>query len=424
MVGLEALVVAPALPAGERGVERGGAVEHRRRGLAEQPAVAQRVADALRGDRVLEVAGVAGQRPARAGRAAEVGGRCRWPSGPSSTRSQPSQPLAQAGHRRDRALVVARRGRRGTRGAALDRRHQQHEHQPVVAGERRAQLARPRATGRRSSRQSGRGSSSRRSSRRGRWGSSGAGGRRPTARATVRAPAVGADDQRRAQLALAPSPSLSARPRRGRAVPDQPGHRGALADLGAGRARGLDQRRVEARPAHAQRVVDARRPACSGRAPSIPAAGHQRLGHPRRARAPRRAPAPRAAPAPRRRRRTAGGWRACRRGSARGRARRPAARRGPGRSPAADPAQPGADDDGVDVSSAPLTGRSSAFGWPGGTARGPPRLARLELGRVVELVHRRAARPSSPEASSSAFTAARPDSLAPSIVARSMSVCT
>jgi hypothetical protein len=29
-------------------------------GLAEQPAVAQRIADALRGDRVLEVPGVAG----------------------------------------------------------------------------------------------------------------------------------------------------------------------------------------------------------------------------------------------------------------------------------------------------------------------------------------------------------------------------
>ena len=71
VVGGQALAVARRLPGARRAIDRGRIVERRQHVLGERAPRPHRVAHALAGDRVLEVPGVAGQRPARAGRGAE-----------------------------------------------------------------------------------------------------------------------------------------------------------------------------------------------------------------------------------------------------------------------------------------------------------------------------------------------------------------
>lgn len=73
VVDLAAFAHPAAFPRGDGAVESHRIVEHRCDGLGQQASVMQCVADALRGDRILEMTGVAGQRPARPAGAAEVG---------------------------------------------------------------------------------------------------------------------------------------------------------------------------------------------------------------------------------------------------------------------------------------------------------------------------------------------------------------
>jgi len=72
LIGLEALVVAPAFPPLQRQVEGARVAEDGCGRLAKETPEAQRVTDPLGGDRILEVAGVARERPARPARAAKV----------------------------------------------------------------------------------------------------------------------------------------------------------------------------------------------------------------------------------------------------------------------------------------------------------------------------------------------------------------
>ena len=390
LVDLEALALAPARPAAQRAVERARVVEHRRGGLAEQPAVAQRVADALRGDRVLEVAGVPGQRPAAARPSARkyevvsIGladlGRLR-----GSRRAARASPGSAAIVRRVGALEVVPE-RVGTR---VDRRHQQHEHEPAVARERRPELRAPRATARRS-----RASRRRRVLEVGevarapvRVGAARGSARRP-ARATGGAAPVGADHERRAQLLVRrPRRTPATRPPSNRTSRDRRAARGPRRPPRAPSPPAPRRARCGARTARSR----CRRPACSAprtvmpaRVPSAPRAAAAR-------RAPRRAPARRAARAPRRRPRTAGASTACPTGSARGRARRRAARRARARSPSrrrrsARRRRSRRRRSALDV---------KRVGLPGLVELGVGRLGRLELRRPVELVHLRRARPSS-----------------------------
>ena len=203
LVGLQALALAPALPRQQRGVEpRAG---RRATGAAASPS----------------------SRPKRSASRmpCAVTGSLKWPASPGSAQPGPDErrkyevvsvaertfvdPLAaaraaRAGRASPRPSARTRpAGRRGSPSIALDRRHEQHEHQAVVARERRAELGARRATARRSSRHAG----------------SRVAEVRVVAGAAVRvaavrlvradeprdrrAAAVGADDERRAQLDLA-----------------------------------------------------------------------------------------------------------------------------------------------------------------------------------------------------------------------------
>ena len=75
VVGVQAVAVALGLPDARRPVDRGRVVEDRQDVLGERAAHPHRIAHALPGHGVLEVPGVAGQRPARPGRGAEEGRR-------------------------------------------------------------------------------------------------------------------------------------------------------------------------------------------------------------------------------------------------------------------------------------------------------------------------------------------------------------
>ncbi len=249
---LQALGHALAFPGGHRRVECVGVVEHRRRLLAEQAAVPQRVPDALCGDGILEMACVARQRPARTGRPAEVGDQ-------SGRRAHPPHPLAACQPRRQTRNPRGRRGITlfgGARSEPLGARGGLHEaqQQAVVARERRAQVgalaplggdraaimvdiapvgveavasARPRQPGLARAGQ-------------------------PGDRA---APPVRSHHQRRPQLPET-VPLGVADTHAAPALPDQFRDAGPLAQLRPRRRGGRHQCRVQAGAPHAQRVVD------------------------------------------------------------------------------------------------------------------------------------------------------------------------
>ena len=153
VVGGQAVAVALGLPDARRPVDRGRVVEHRQDVLGERAAHPHRVAHALPGDRVLEVPGVAGQRPARPGRGAEEGRRL-------TGRSQlgvralvhAGDPAGEPGMLVELALPVALRV--PARLADLVAVAHQEDQQPARGSrrERRTRTSHPRATGCRSPR--------------------------------------------------------------------------------------------------------------------------------------------------------------------------------------------------------------------------------------------------------------------------------
>ncbi len=254
VVGVHALRVARALPRAGGPVERGGVVQYAGDGLPEQPPEPYGVPDALRGDRVLEVPGVAGQRPAGARRAAEVRrvlGRADDLRAAHASR----QPLGQPGDETHRTvelrLQVPAKVRR-----PLDRRHQQDQRQPRVAGKGVAQFAagqphrggvaplraRVLVVGVVAGPPVGVGDARALSA-----GQAGDG----------RAAAVGADDEAGADLVLpAPVAVLDAHACDAVVLPQQAGDAVPVPDLRPGLGGGLGQRRVQRGAPDAEAVAD------------------------------------------------------------------------------------------------------------------------------------------------------------------------